>query len=77
MKLIVANATPGIQAAKEATDRIPIVMAPAGDALRTGLVTNLARPERNVTGLSLALVELAGKTVERHCNDDVDCEARI
>ena len=64
VNVIVANATPSIQAAKEATDKIPIVMAPAGDALRTGLVTNLARPERNVTGLSLALVELAGKTVE-------------
>jgi putative ABC transport system substrate-binding protein len=62
--VIVANATPSIQAAMKATDRIPIVMATAGDALRTGLVTNLARPGANVTGLSLALVELAGKTVE-------------
>ena len=48
----------------KATDRIPIVMATAGDALRTGLVTNLARPGGNVTGLSLALVDLAGKSVE-------------
>ena len=62
--VIVANATPSIQAAMKATDRIPIVMATAGDAIRTSLVTNLARPGGNVTGLSLALVELAGKTVE-------------
>jgi putative ABC transport system substrate-binding protein len=64
VRVIVANATPSIRAAMQATDRIPIVMATAGDALRTGLVANLARPGGNVTGLSLALVELAGKTVE-------------
>lgn len=62
--LIVATATPSVQAAMEATRNIPIVMAAAGDALKTGLVTSLARPEGNVTGLSLALIELAGKTVE-------------
>jgi putative tryptophan/tyrosine transport system substrate-binding protein len=60
----VAYATPSIQAAMGATRTIPIVMATAGDALRTGLVSNLARPGANVTGLSLALIELAGKTVE-------------
>jgi putative ABC transport system substrate-binding protein len=64
MSLIVASATPSVQAAIEATRHIPIIMAAAGDALRTGLVTNLARPGGNVTGLSLALIELAGKTVE-------------
>ncbi len=62
--VIVAYATPSIQAAMGATRTIPIVMATAGDALRTGLVSNLARPGGNVTGLSLALIELAGKTVE-------------
>jgi putative ABC transport system substrate-binding protein len=64
VNLIVASSTPSVQAAMEATRRIPIIMAAAGDALRTGLVTNLARPGGNVTGLSLALIELAGKTVE-------------
>ena len=64
VNVIVANTTPGVQAATRATDRIPIVMAPAGDALRTGLVSNLARPGGNVTGLTLALVDLAGKSVE-------------
>ena len=64
VNVIVASATPSIEAAMNATRQIPIIMATAGDALRTGLVTNLARPRGNVTGLSLALVELAGKTVE-------------
>src|SRR5262245_14075020 len=64
VNVLVAAATPSIQAAMEATHHIPIVMAAAGDAVRSGLVPNLARPGGNVTGLSLALIELAGKTVE-------------
>jgi putative ABC transport system substrate-binding protein len=62
--VIIGNSTPVIEALKAATSTIPIVMATAGDALGSGLVTSLARPGGNVTGLSLALVELAGKTVE-------------
>lgn len=61
--LIIARSSPSVEAATNATRTIPIVMATAGDALRTGLVSNLARPGGNVTGLSLALVDLAGKTV--------------
>lgn len=61
---IVANATPAVEAAMRATKAIPIVMMASGDALGSGLVRNLARPEGNVTGLSLMLVELAGKLVE-------------
>jgi putative ABC transport system substrate-binding protein len=62
--VLIGNSTPVIEALKAATSTIPIVMAPAGDALGSGLVTNLARPGRNLTGLSLALVEMAGKTME-------------
>ena len=43
---IVASLTPSVKAAKEATSDIPIVMAPAGDPLQTGLVASLARPGR-------------------------------
>jgi putative ABC transport system substrate-binding protein len=62
--VIVAGATPTVMALMKATRTIPIVMATAGDAVKTGLVSTLARPGGNVTGLSLALVELAGKMVE-------------
>lgn len=62
--VLVGNATPAVEALRAATRSIPIVMAPAGDALGSGLVRSLARPGGNVTGLSLALVEMAGKTVE-------------
>jgi putative ABC transport system substrate-binding protein len=64
VEVLIGNSTPVIEALKTATSTIPIVMAPAGDALASGLVTNLARPGGNVTGLSLALVEMAGKTME-------------
>jgi putative ABC transport system substrate-binding protein len=62
--VLIGNSTPVIEALKAATSTIPIVMAPAGDALGSGLVANLAWPGGNVTGLSLALVEMAGKTME-------------
>jgi putative tryptophan/tyrosine transport system substrate-binding protein len=62
--VIVAALTPAIQAAKQATGDIPIVMAPAGEPVGTGLVASLARPGGNVTGVSAATAELAGKTLE-------------
>jgi len=62
--VLVASETPAVAAAKKATASIPIVMAPAGDPLGTGLVASLARPGGNVTGLSAATAELAGKSLE-------------
>ena len=41
-----------IQAAKQATSTIPIVMAFSGDPVGTGFVASLARPSGNITGLS-------------------------
>jgi putative ABC transport system substrate-binding protein len=62
--IIVASETPAVQAAKRATSDIPIVMAPSGDPVGTGLIQSLARPGGNVTGLSAATAELAGKSLE-------------
>jgi len=62
--LIVTRGTPAARAAKEATSRIPIVMAAIGEPLDTGVVASLARPGGNVTGLSAFVTELAGKRVE-------------
>jgi putative ABC transport system substrate-binding protein len=64
MNDIVAEFTPAVQAAKDATSTIPIVMAPAGDPVATGLVASLARPGGNVTGLSNVAAELSGKRFE-------------
>jgi putative ABC transport system substrate-binding protein len=48
----------------QATTVIPIVFPLAGDPLATGLVTSLARPGGNVTGLSNQGADLAGKRLE-------------
>ena len=57
--------TPAAQAAKQATKTIPIVFAGAGDPVANGLVTSLARPGGNVTGLSGLGPELIGKCLEQ------------
>jgi putative ABC transport system substrate-binding protein len=62
--LIVAHFTPAAIAAKKVTQTIPIVMAPAGAPLQTGLVQSLARPGGNVTGLSAMAAELGSKRLE-------------
>ena len=62
--LIVTRGTPAVLAAEKATGSIPIVMATSADPALFGAVSNLARPGRNVTGLSTIAVELAGKRLE-------------
>lgn len=62
--LIVAWGTPAVQAAKNATRTIPIVMGPTADPVGTGLIASLARPGGNITGLSAMAPELAGKRLE-------------
>ena len=62
--MIVAHHTPAVKAAMNATTTIPIVMAPAGAPLQTGLVDDLARPGGNVTGMSAMEAELGGKRLE-------------
>src|SRR5262249_45897306 len=64
MDVIVAQATPAVQAAKRATSEIPIVMAPAGDPVGTGLVASLGRPGGHVTGLSSTSADLGSKLLE-------------
>jgi len=62
--LIVTRGTPAVLAAKKATGSIPIVMATSADPAEFGVVSSLAHPGANVTGLSTNAVELAAKRVE-------------
>jgi putative tryptophan/tyrosine transport system substrate-binding protein len=62
--VIVVTSTPAALATKQATRTIPIVLAWAADPVVSGLVTSLARPGGNVTGLSLLAPDLVGKRLE-------------
>jgi len=62
--VIVTAGMPRIRAAKQATGMIPIVMAGSFDPVGAGLITSLARPGGNVTGLAEMATELVGKRVE-------------
>jgi putative tryptophan/tyrosine transport system substrate-binding protein len=61
---ILAEGTTAIQAAKDATQSIPIVMATSNDPVASGLITTLNQPGGNVTGLSLQSSQLAGKRLQ-------------
>ena len=62
--VIVAETTPAVRAAQQATRTIPIVMTAVADAVGSGLVPNLARPGANVTGMSFLGTELVAKRLE-------------
>ena len=62
--VIVAGGSGDIQAAKDATATIPIVMITGGDAVASGFVASLGRPGGNITGLSTLRPELSGKRLE-------------
>jgi putative ABC transport system substrate-binding protein len=61
---IVTRSTAPIRAAKNASKTIPIVFATAGAPVEDGLVSSLARPGGNITGLTLLSTELDGKRLE-------------
>ena len=61
--VIVTTGTP-VPMLKQATSTIPIVFTIANDPVGGGLVTSLARPSGNATGLSQLAADLGGKRVE-------------
>jgi putative ABC transport system substrate-binding protein len=62
--VIVTHGTPGAFAAKQTNTTIPIVVAVMGDPLASGVVSSLARPGGNVTGLTFFNPEIAAKRLE-------------
>jgi putative ABC transport system substrate-binding protein len=64
VNVIVAAGVPAISAAKAATSTIPIAFAVADDPVRLGLVSSLARPGGNLTGINFLNAELVQKRLE-------------
>jgi putative ABC transport system substrate-binding protein len=62
--IVAAGGAPVILAAKNATSTIPIVFPTAGDPVALGIVDSLARPEGNITGLTLRTPGFSGKRLE-------------
>ncbi len=62
--VIVAGSPPAVQAMKQATSVIPIVMVAVGDPVGAGFVATLAKPGGNITGLSNINVGLSSKYLE-------------
>jgi putative tryptophan/tyrosine transport system substrate-binding protein len=62
--VIVTTSGNSAKAASEATKTIPIVLTTGADPVKSGLAESLAKPGRNVTGLSIIEEDLSGKRVD-------------
>jgi putative tryptophan/tyrosine transport system substrate-binding protein len=56
--VIIAGPFEALQAAKQSTSRVPIIMTPSADPAVTGVVASLGRPEGNITGITEMMPEL-------------------
>ena len=74
--VIVTQGNEAAQAAKDATKTIPVVMAFGSDAVRGGIVAELARPGGNITGMTDMGAQLYGKRLEL-LNETVRKPARL
>lgn len=62
--VILAGSSPGALAAKNAAGAIPVVMVTTGDPIASGLVSSLARPGGNLTGVTALSDALGGKRLQ-------------
>lgn len=62
--VILAWGTTAVTAAKQTTSTVPIIFVAVGDPVGTGVVSSLARPGANITGLTNISAELSAKLLE-------------
>src|SRR5262249_44364237 len=58
---VIVGPNTAMRVVRTATSTIPIVFVSGGDPIETGLVTNLSRPDGNITGVSFASTSLGPK----------------
>jgi putative ABC transport system substrate-binding protein len=58
------HSPPAVLAAKQATATIPVVVGVSRDLVEQGIVSSLARPGGNITGMELRDNEIIGKRLE-------------
>jgi ABC-type uncharacterized transport system substrate-binding protein len=63
---VIVAVGPAVPSAKMATATVPIVFLFSGDPIEAGLIDSLARPGRNMTGITWLAFELVGKRLERY-----------
>lgn len=61
--VIIAGPFAALQAAKQSTTRVPIVMTPSADPVVTGIVKDLDRPGGNITGITEMMPELTPERI--------------
>jgi len=64
VEVLVTAGTPATLAVKRMTSTVPLVMVAVGDPVGTGIISSLARPGGNITGLSSLAPDLEGKRLE-------------
>ena len=64
VEVIVATGELPLRVAASATSTIPVVFTIGSDPVQSGLVTSLARPDRNITGFTAIATELTSKRFE-------------
>ena len=62
--IFVTFGTPATQAAQKATTKVPIVMVYTGDPVGSGLVSSLAHPGGNITGVANLNIEINAKRID-------------
>jgi putative tryptophan/tyrosine transport system substrate-binding protein len=62
--VILTDGTSATQAAKNATQTVPIVMAAVNDPVASGFIASFKRPGGNITGLALLTSEIAGRRLQ-------------
>src|SRR5258705_4512411 len=62
--VIVADGNAAIEAARQATASIPIIMTTATDPVAAGFATSVSRPRGNITGLTIQSSDLVGKAFQ-------------